>query len=431
MSSAEDLIELEAIERLEAAQGYERIVHSHLPEIELTGERSATGRWSLFEYHAPAAGGPADRMHRFAQLSVEYEKVNRHWRIADRTTTPLRDDHAIVAAAAVDPPQSLTRTWLPAGEATTIDDLVDVEAIKQLKARYFRYLDTKDWISWRALFTDDARFDVPSVVSIDTPTDDFVEAVARGMASTRTVHHGHVPDIVLTGADTASGIWALNDYVEMPVPSPQAGGTYGVRGYGHYEERYRRDAGVWKIAHLRLSYLRLDPLLRPAIEQTDLGPAVSDAWLADAPLPDASRLTDLRAIKQLKTRYFGAVDGKRWSEWRSAFTDDAVCSVSGGPDQPVDDFIASGRERITDATTIHHGHMPEIRFTGADTARGIWALFDYGHWPIDGSGYAGYGHYEEEYRRDNGAWQIASMRLRRLRVDPMPAGRPLEGAEDT
>ena len=33
--------------------------------------------------------------------------------------------------------------------------LIDIESIKQLKARYCRYLDTKDWDRWRDLFTDD------------------------------------------------------------------------------------------------------------------------------------------------------------------------------------------------------------------------------------------------------------------------------------
>ena len=33
--------------------------------------------------------------------------------------------------------------------------LMEIESIKQLKARYCRYLDTKDWDSWRDVFTDD------------------------------------------------------------------------------------------------------------------------------------------------------------------------------------------------------------------------------------------------------------------------------------
>lgn len=39
-----------------------------------------------------------------------------------------------------------------ADAATT---LLEIEAIKQLKARYCRFLDTKQWDDWRALFTDD------------------------------------------------------------------------------------------------------------------------------------------------------------------------------------------------------------------------------------------------------------------------------------
>ena len=33
--------------------------------------------------------------------------------------------------------------------------LFDIELIKQLKARYCRHLDAKDWTAWRELFADD------------------------------------------------------------------------------------------------------------------------------------------------------------------------------------------------------------------------------------------------------------------------------------
>ena len=35
----------------------------------------------------------------------------------------------------------------------------DIEAIRQLKARYFRTMDTKDWGGMRAVFTDDVVID--------------------------------------------------------------------------------------------------------------------------------------------------------------------------------------------------------------------------------------------------------------------------------
>ena len=35
--------------------------------------------------------------------------------------------------------------------------LTAIEDIKALKARYCRYVDTKDWVAFRSLFTDDAE----------------------------------------------------------------------------------------------------------------------------------------------------------------------------------------------------------------------------------------------------------------------------------
>jgi hypothetical protein len=75
------------------------------------------------------------------------------------------------------------------------------------------------------------------------------------------------------------------------------------------------------------------------------------------------------------------------------------------------------------ARTVHHGHMPEIEVTGSDRARGTWAMFDYVEWPNadDGArvGLQGFGHYVEEYAREDGEWRISRSRLVRLRVDPL------------
>jgi hypothetical protein len=71
--------------------------------------------------------------------------------------------------------------------------------------------------------------------------------------------------------------------------------------------------------------------------------------------------------------------------------------------------------------------MPEIEITGDGTATGTWAMFDYVEWPPAGGdrvGLQGFGHYEEEYVREDGAWRISRSRLVRLRVDPLGAGLP-------
>ena len=41
--------------------------------------------------------------------------------------------------------------------------LIAIEEIKQLKARYFRCMDTKDYTGLRAVFADDAVFDATGV----------------------------------------------------------------------------------------------------------------------------------------------------------------------------------------------------------------------------------------------------------------------------
>lgn len=41
--------------------------------------------------------------------------------------------------------------WNPSAH----EELLDIEAIEQIKAKYCLYMDTKEWESWRALFTED------------------------------------------------------------------------------------------------------------------------------------------------------------------------------------------------------------------------------------------------------------------------------------
>lgn len=147
-----------------------------------------------------------------------------------------------------------------------LDALVAIEEIKQLKARYFRLMDTKQWDEWADVFTEDCTMwvaDQPDVTY--TSRDEFVAAVSNILADAVTTHHGHMPEITIDPPDgdeadhrgsTARGVWAMFDYVQIPTP----GGGIGLQGYGHYRETYRREAdGRWRISSLRLERLRIDP----------------------------------------------------------------------------------------------------------------------------------------------------------------------------
>ena len=137
---------------------------------------------------------------------------------------------------------------------------------------------------------------------------------------------------------------------------------------------------------------------------------------------DTDTLTAIEDIKQLKARYFRLMDTKQWEDWADVFTDDLNARIEDVTDDFIgrDRFVSSVSSMLADALTVHHGHMPEIEVTGPDTARGIWAMFDYVKFtnperPVE---LKGYGHYHEEYRKGSDArWRISSLKLQRLRVD--------------
>ena len=131
----------------------------------------------------------------------------------------------------------------------------DIEAIKQLKARYFRLMDTKDWRAFREVFTPDVHVDVSGEGGgVHDGVDTFLEMLEPTLRDVVTVHHGHMPEIELTSPTTATGIWAMEDHLRFPEGAPFA----ELHGYGHYHETYAKADGHWRIASLRLARLRLD-----------------------------------------------------------------------------------------------------------------------------------------------------------------------------
>ena len=130
-----------------------------------------------------------------------------------------------------------------------------MEAIKTLKARYFRCIDQKDWDGLAAVFTADATMDVSedSGRSIQGPAA-FVDGVRRSVGDAETIHHGHMPEIEVTSPTEARGVWAIEDRIRWP----EGGPVSTLHGFGHYHETYRCDGGEWRIATLRLTRLRRD-----------------------------------------------------------------------------------------------------------------------------------------------------------------------------
>jgi len=129
----------------------------------------------------------------------------------------------------------------------------DIDAIRQLKARYFRLMDTKDWAGMRHVFADDVIVDSTQDATGQaiSGADAFMAFLPTVIGDVTTTHHGHMPEIELTSASTATGIWAMEDMLRFPNGAE-------MHGFGHYHETYEKLAGAWKITSLKLTRLRVD-----------------------------------------------------------------------------------------------------------------------------------------------------------------------------
>lgn len=146
----------------------------------------------------------------------------------------------------------------------TAERLWAIEEIRQLKARYFRTLDLRDWVTMGEVFCRDALFDC-SEGFITTSLDGIASGVAGPVTQGRdaimswisaafvnqtSCHHGHAHEVTILGPDTAEGVVAMEDYIFDPDRS-----TRVFHGAGHYHERYRVEDGAWRIAETRLTRL--------------------------------------------------------------------------------------------------------------------------------------------------------------------------------
>jgi hypothetical protein len=130
------------------------------------------------------------------------------------------------------------------GGDVDLNELVEIEAIKRLKYRYMRYVDLKLWDEMGTCFTDDASVSYDSGRWSCIGRDEIVKMLAAGLGpevvSSHTVHH---PEIDLTSATTATGTWALQDYVFNRRKNTTLHGT------AFYWDEYVKVGEHWLFSH--------------------------------------------------------------------------------------------------------------------------------------------------------------------------------------
>jgi len=149
-----------------------------------------------------------------------------------------------------------------------LQHLEDIEAIKQLKYRYWRHLDLKQWDELAGLFIAEAtvcyssgRYEFAGVAAIMR----FLRESLGQERGSVTIHHGHHPEIVLTGRTTATGTWALYNYM-FNVRQNRA-----IRIGAYYEDRYVKVAGAWRFEHIGYRSLFQEEWRRDDLPSLTLG----------------------------------------------------------------------------------------------------------------------------------------------------------------
>lgn len=127
----------------------------------------------------------------------------------------------------------------------TPEDLVAIEEIKRLKYRYARLLDTKDWEGIRDCFVEDATASYSGGQLAFEGREAIVGFLvnALGTENMITSHTMGQPEIELTGPDSATGTWALQDLVIVVDAGLE------IRGAAFYDDRYVKTPDGWRFAH--------------------------------------------------------------------------------------------------------------------------------------------------------------------------------------
>ena len=143
-------------------------------------------------------------------------------------------------------------------------DLEAIELIKQLKARYFRAIDTCNIEMLQGMLTEDVAlsFKSPAYEFHVSGLDDALNFYRTSFTKTRlATHNGHTPEIEVD-SDHATALWYLS-YVFINLEEK----TH-MHGSAIYQDRYIKRAGRWMIAET--GYETLLETCQPLSEQLQI-----------------------------------------------------------------------------------------------------------------------------------------------------------------
>lgn len=144
------------------------------------------------------------------------------------------------------------------------DQLLAIEDIQQLKARYLRCMDLKDWVCWEGVFAPDFHF--KSGATEWHSAKEMVQAthVSGLFDRVKTVCHAHMPEIEILSPRTARGTWSADFLHYYPADGATAQG-HEIVPPGHwdhvdayYYDTYVKIGGKWYILSEEIRTLRVE-----------------------------------------------------------------------------------------------------------------------------------------------------------------------------
>jgi hypothetical protein len=140
--------------------------------------------------------------------------------------------------------------------------LAAIEEIRQLKAKYWRGVDSGDGALVRSILAEDCVLDYMGCCTDPKSGVDHLPAMnlllegreswlANALSEMVTVHQGHQNEIEVTSKTTASGIWSFTDRFFMPPGAP----FQRMIGYGYYHDTYALSDDKWLLKTTRITRL--------------------------------------------------------------------------------------------------------------------------------------------------------------------------------
>jgi len=134
------------------------------------------------------------------------------------------------------------------------------DEIAAAKARYCRFIDTKQWEAFAALLAEAPKIrmlgpDGDLLFAFDE-RDAFVALSSQFLAKGRSIHQVHNAEIEEIADGRVAAVWSMEDLIVFPDAAP--GETARMNGYGHYHEIWERGPDGWRIAELELRRTILD-----------------------------------------------------------------------------------------------------------------------------------------------------------------------------